>query len=180
MKNFMFAAIAAAAMAFAGVASADTYVGVGASTSITDVGSFSLDDGMNLDVVAGTDVDGILRVEGRAARLNQDTNLFGATVQVSAIQLGADAFVDIGTGTRVTPYVGAGFQYTDGQAGLLGSNIDFNGWGYNAQVGARVKLTESVSLDAGVRYGVNELNADVFGDFDATQTELRVGVDVAL
>jgi opacity protein-like surface antigen len=119
-RTFLVAGAAIAALAMAGNANAETYVGVGLSQELTSVEGFNLDDGTGLDVTLGLDAANLpLRFEGRVARINNDTDVFGLEVGVNAIQYSADAYLDVDMGWDVTPYVGGGVSYTDGEVDVL-------------------------------------------------------------
>lgn len=178
-KTILAAFALATATAFAAPAMAETYVGVGAGTSITSVEGLDLDDGFAIDLVVGTDV-GPVRVEGGIARVNNDTNFLGLPVNVSALEYSAMAFYDIPTGTSVTPYVGAGVTYTDAQADVFFTDIDAQGWGYQLAGGFRTAISDRLTADVGVRYGKSQLDAAFLGDVDVESTRLRVGLSFAL
>ena len=182
MKNtFLIAGAAIAALALASNASAETYVGVGVSQELTDVEGFSLDDGTGLDVTLGVDAANLpVRLEGRVARINNDTNVLGFPIGVDALQYSGDAYLDLDLGWNVTPYVGGGVTYTDGEVDALFTQVDASGWGWNVAGGVRAPLTESLTVDAGVRYGQSTLDVDFLGDVDVEQTQLRVGLNYAL
>lgn len=182
MKNtFLVTGAAIAALALASNASAETYVGVGLSQEITSVEGFNLDDGTGLDVTLGLDAANLpLRFEGRVARINNDTDVLGLEVGVNALQYSADAYLDIDMGWDVTPYVGGGVSYTDGEVDVLFTEVDASGWGWNVATGARASLTNNLTVDAGVRYGQSELDADFVGNVDVEQTQLRVGLNYSL
>lgn len=187
MKSF-FAAIAFVAVALAAPAAfADNYVGVGIAQTQTSVEGFDLNEGTALDLTVGTEVVapvvGALRVEGSVASLSSDTNIVGLNLGVDALEYSVSVFYDLPVGTNIRPYVGGGFNYTDGEADVLFTTVDASGFGYQLQGGFRAALTDTVTADVGVRWSERELDLEVYGsEFDASVEDLRlrVGFNVAL
>ncbi len=113
-----------------------------------------------------------------------------STGDVSALSYMANGYVDLHTGTRLTPYLGAGIGM---------ATVDFNGYGiqavpdvldddetvfaYQAIVGLSVGLTERVSLTGDYRYfATDDIEINTAAN-NATETEydshnLMVGLRV--
>ena len=78
--------------------------------------------------------------------------------KIQAQTLMLNAYYDIDTGTKLTPYVGAGIGYAKLEAKdeywnlEYGKSIDKNNFAWQIGVGAAYNLTNNVSLDAGYRY----------------------------
>ncbi len=94
-----------------------------------------------------------------------------------------NAYYDINTGTKLTPYVGAGFGYAnvEGKLSIEGESdsVDDNNFAWQIGAGSSYALNEKILLDAGYRY------VD-YGDFtkedvnvDTTAHELYVGARYA-
>lgn len=189
MKSF-FAAVALFAAAFAAPAAfADTYVGVGVAQNQTTVEGFDLSDGTALDVTVGTDVafSGVeFRVEGSLARVTSDTNILGLNLTTESNELSGAVLYDLPVPAdwSVRPYVGVGANYTfNGEADVLFTTVDFDGYGYDLRAGFRAPITDRVTADVSIRQIEKNLELSAFGtsfDADAEETRLRVGFNVAL
>ena len=106
-----------------------------------------------IDIDNGTIFKGKLKVETQSVMLN--------------------GYYDFDTGTKLTPYVGAGIGYAKVKgtlyvSGVKDGSIDDNNFAWQAGFGAGYALTDNVTFDAGYRY------VD-YGDF----TEDSVKVDTS-
>lgn len=93
-------------------------------------------------------------------------NLYGVNTKIESQSLMINGYYDIDTGSKLTPYVGAGIGYAKIKGKVLESSYSEDGNNFAWQVGAGVgyALNDKVSLDAGYRY------VD-YGDF--TKDELK-------
>lgn len=116
-------------------------------------------------------------------RTEADYATTGLTADYSAATFMANAYIDLGTWSGVTPYVGAGIG-----AGFASfDNIDFggsrlgdaDGWGlaWGLMAGVAISLGPNWMLDVGYRYlaldGVNL--GQGLPDFDQSAHEIRIG-----
>lgn len=184
----VFAAFAALTFGTS-AAFAETYVGVGIAQNQTSIENFDLADGTALDVTVGQSIElpvvGDVRVEGSVARLTSETNIVGLTLNTEAYEYSASAFYDLPVPAdwSVRPYVGGGFNWTDGEADVLFTSIDVSGPGYSLGAGARTRLSDNATLDVGVRFNRKDLELEAFGssvDVDEEETRLRAAVNFAL
>lgn len=187
MKSF-FAAVAFLATAFAAPAAlADTYVGVGVAQNQASVEGFDLSDGTALDVTVGTgaQLEGFdFRIEGSLARVTSETSLLGLNLSTESTELSGAVLYDLPVDWAVRPYVGVGANYTfNGEADVLFTTVDFEGFGYDLRAGFRAPITDRVTADVSVRQIEKDLELSAFGssfDADVEETRLRVGFNVAL
>lgn len=124
-------------------------------------GETSFDTGFNLGVAGGYDF-GPARVEGEVAyRLNDvdeyqvnGLGTFAGDGDVSTLSLMANGFWDIETGSRVTPYLGAGIGVA--QVSMDDPSVpmddDDTVFAYQLAAGVAFDLNPSLALDLGYRY----------------------------
>ena len=116
-------------------------------------------------VGAGGYAFGPVRVEGEFGwRDNANdtihTTAFGSSAgggDIQPISLMANVYYDIDTGTRITPYIGAGVGAVDLVAHLSQRGTDLvndsgTGFGYQGLIGASYKINDALSLKADYRY----------------------------
>ena len=114
----------------------------------------------------------------------QDENDWTASLENNSIML--NAYYDIDTGTKFTPYVGAGI----GMAHLK-AKVDFmdgddvpgkskTTFAWQAGAGVSYAMTDNLALDLGYRYNdYGDVTVDVYGiktEFDSTSHEFLFGV----
>ncbi|MDR6952121.1 opacity protein-like surface antigen [Ancylobacter sp. 3268] len=114
-------------------------------------------------------------------RTQADYAIDGVTGDYSVATLLANAYVDLGTWYRITPYVGAGIGlgYADLDAPGFGSGL---GLAWAAMGGVAVELAPNWQLDLGYRYLSLE-NVDLGGglpDLDQPAHEIRIGLRILL
>lgn len=180
-KTFLAAGAAIAALAFAGAANAETYVGVGLSQGSTSVEGIELNDARGVDLTVGRDLtvrDIPVRVEGRVARGQAD--LFG--VELDALTYSATAFYDFDVAAlgALNPYVGAGVQYTQAEANLGPFQLEADGAGWHVATGVRTAVTDRITADLGYRHIENELDVDFLGKVDSDSDQVRLGFNLAI
>lgn len=147
--------------------------------------SFSLDDNIfGGSIAAGTSIKmpyGAVRTE---LEYNQNDTakkkLFGIIkTELETQSIMVNAYYDIDTGTKITPYLGGGIGYSKikGKMSVLGlsAKMDDNTFTWQLGAGASYALTNNISLDAGYRYvdygDFNEYDSKI----DATSNELYIG-----
>jgi outer membrane protein OmpA-like peptidoglycan-associated protein len=123
-------------------------------------GTIEFDVGYGVGGAVGYDF-GQFRIEGEIAYRDNDIDEgrdpsgspFPASGDISALSLMANAYVDIATGSALTPYIGGGIGA--GQVDLSGSTttgsfIDDDGWGFALQgvAGAGYALSDNVEVFA--------------------------------
>ncbi|MBF0250367.1 MAG: OmpA family protein [Alphaproteobacteria bacterium] len=164
-----FAVLSAPFQACAGDGGLDLYAGAGIgitdfrSTTVTDTASRSVtfDNGLMGALFLGTRATDTVRVEVELSRRAADLSRVsgtGASGDVTATSLMANALVDLDLGLPVTPYLGAGAGY--GRVGLGGagpfgtSTIDDTDWTFAWQgvAGATLTVREDLDLFADYRY----------------------------
>lgn len=113
-------------------------------------------------------------------RMNEDAEdeiakIIDTTVETQSLML--NAYVDIDTGTKFTPYIGGGIGYAKVKGSfnepIYGSegSMDDNNFAWQIGLGASYAITQNVALDAGYRY------VD-FGDFSETYKDEKDTLDV--
>lgn len=132
------------------------------------------------------------QVKGGAVRAELEYNLNedakktlggGIKAKIETQSAMANVYYDIDTGTKFTPYVGAGLGYAKVKGSLslsgVSESMDDNNFAWQVGAGASYALNSNVSLDAGYRY------VD-YGDFtkdevklDTSAHELYVGARYA-
>lgn len=182
MNKFLLGASALAAVAFAGSAHAETYVGASVGLTNAEVAGFNLEQGTNVEAHVGKSM-GPLRFEAGLGHTNLDSNFFGLTLPINATQFTGMAFYDIGDGA-VRPYVGGGLTYTRANVDVFSTNIEGDGLGWQVATGVRTPVNDHLDLNAGVTYGETSLDMKVngfkLGSVDTNETTFRVGVDFIL
>ncbi len=99
---------------------------------------------------------------------------FDGKLEIESQSLMLNAYYDIDTGTKFTPYVGAGVGYAKIEGTLsesttgLSESVDDNNFAWQVGAGVGYAVNENVSVDAGYRY------VD-YGDF----TKEDVNIDVS-
>lgn len=78
----------------------------------------------------------------------------------------ANVYYDFNTGTKLTPYVGAGIGGAKIKASLNGEGIDDTTFTWQISAGVAYALTDKLSLDAGYRF------ID-YGDFSEEETDIN-------
>ena len=108
---------------------------------------------------------------------------FQGNLEIESQSLMLNAYYDFDTGTKLTPYVGAGVGYSKVKGTMtvegVSDSIDDNNFAWQIGAGAGYAVTENVTIDAGYRY------VD-YGDFskeditvDTSAHELYVGARYA-
>ena len=86
--------------------------------------------------------------------------------KVESQSLLANVYYDFNTGTKFTPYIGAGIGGTKLKASLDGDSVDDKTFTWQIGAGTAYALTENLSLDIGYRF-IN------YGDFSETETDVN-------
>lgn len=136
MRISIFIAAAAAGLCLASVAHAEGHyvkaeVGTTVNTEVgTPYGSIELSDEATFGGYIGGAI-GPVRVEAGAAHLSGNIDFYGLTVDTSAIDYNATAYLDTASGF----YIGAGVDYVVAEAGIGPYSIDQEGFGYHVSGG---------------------------------------------
>jgi opacity protein-like surface antigen len=153
---------------------------------INESDTFSSDTGFAVGGILGKNVSNNVRVELEVSNWSADADCSGkcalAAVDVDALSILGNAWVDIPTGHEITPYIGGGIGYAG--VGLDGGSVDETSWGFAWQVGAglRMDVGTNMKLDIGYRYKSaqadgGDYNSALFaGDFDADAHVVQVGL----
>jgi len=141
-------------------------VGFTADTQVdTSYGSIELGDDATYGAYVGTAV-GPFRVEGGVAHISGDANFYGLTVDASANDFNATAYLDTASGF----YVGAGVNYIQAEATPYpGYSIEQSGYGWHVSGGYAFAAFGGI-----VETQVTYLDASL-DDFDLTQTRATIG-----
>lgn len=186
-KILLLAGVAALFATNANAADVNPYIG--AKLKYVDMSSDAkLGDTFDIDdkVLGGSVAIGVsTAVKGGAVRAELEYNKnedaekthtvsamgvnFNGKLKVESQSLMLNGYYDIDTGTKFTPYVGAGIGYAKikGSLSVLGisESIDDNNFAWQIGAGASYALTNNVSVDAGYRY------VD-YGDFTEDEVKL--------
>lgn len=135
IKNFLAAVSVLLTMSTAQVAFAEVYVkgelGTLANAQVdTSFGGSELTDGQVFGAYIGTAV-GPVRVEAGASHLSADLNFGPFTVDGSAIDYNATAYLDTASGF----YVGAGADYVEAEASFGPVSFNDSGFGWHVSGG---------------------------------------------
>ncbi len=177
-RNQLLGAVAAVALLMPFSASADThegfFLGLGAGTSINDDATF--DNGTNTNsvetdvgfaglIMGGYQFSNNWRVQAEfAMRSNGVDNITGTGAaapfdgDLTAYSLMADAIYGIPTGTKFTPYIGAGagmaWIKADGVETALSATVDDTDtvFAYQGIAGVEYDMTENLKADLAYRY----------------------------
>lgn len=84
-----------------------------------------------------------------------DKNLEGDKVEVESNSVMLNAYYDIETGTKVTPYVGVGIGMAHNKVSAEDYNLSDNDFAWQVGVGTSVAITKSLDFDMGYRYKDN-------------------------
>lgn len=82
-------------------------------------------------------------------------NLEGDKVEVESNSVMLNAYYDIETGTKVTPYVGVGIGMAHNKVSAEDYNLSENDFAWQVGVGTSVAITKSLDFDMGYRYKDN-------------------------
>lgn len=147
-------------------------LGLEAGTTLTYLGSLPLRG----------EVEYVYRNKAKFAKSSYDFD-------VTAHGFLANVFLDIPTGTNITPYVGGGLglaylKTTYDGVGVSTSHNDWN-FAWNLGAGAALALTDSIALDLGYRYvDLGRADSGCVSDgkpnADYTAHELSVGLRFSL
>lgn len=191
-KTLLLAGVAATLLAAnVNAAELNTYVSgklryADMSNDVNDSsGSLDVDDNVfGASVAIGSKVEtqnGAVRVELEYNK-NEDAEKTypGGTLKIDSQSLMVNAYYDINTGTKFTPYLGAGIGYAKvkGKANIsaLGSgSIDDNNFAWQIGAGVGYAVNENVSIDAGYRYVDNGDFSEYGINVDSTAHELYLG-----
>lgn len=174
-----FAAIACLGLAQTASAS-DWYVKAEVGTTFdtqvqTSFGGTELTDELTYGAYVGTAV-GPVRVEAGASHIAGNINLGGISLEASAIDYNATAYLDLKVSEDSAFYVGAGADYIQAEAALGPFfSTDLSGYGYHVTGGYAHRVSPSSIIEIQGRY----LSADL-GQVDLTGTAFTVGYRYAL
>jgi len=125
--------------------------------SVAGSGKIEYDPGMAVTGSLGYDFNG-LRVDGEFGYRNADVNRFmGSAVaddkmDTSIYSYMANAYWDIKTGTRVTPFVGGGVGLLHGFMTDPYFSYRDDVFGYQLSAGAGISVTRRLTLDLAYKY----------------------------
>lgn len=170
-RTFLAIAAIAAFMACAAPAHADDFyvkaeVGQALDTQISDSGyGLELSDGDVFGAYVGTAV-GPVRVEAGVSHVNADLEFYGYSIDASANDFNATAYLDTASGL----YVGAGVNYIQAEATPFpGYSIEESGYGWHVSGGYAFAAFGGI-VETQVTYVDASLD-----DFDLTQTRATIG-----
>ena len=142
-----------------------------------------IEGGVGCQVWSNFRIDGVLGYR-EGADMSEAFN--GLNGDVSTFYGFLNAYYDIFTWGRVTPYVGAGIGFANHMINNIslppnvdeGSHTDF---AWNAQAGVAVSVTHNLALDIGYRYtdwgdAESGANPDTLSVDDITSHDVRVGL----
>lgn len=176
MNSLKYAAAVAALIAgnaWAEQADAATYAKISVGQTAGEVNGINLDDGLAYGAAIGTNF-GPVRVEVGVDHLAGAIN-FGPTLEATALDYSATAYLDLPIGDNATVFAGAGVDYVMGEASFFGNNIDAEGDGWHYAVGASYRLAPGIVGEAQFRQVSAELDSD-FGPVDLDASEVTLGL----
>ena len=165
------------------------------SSDITLADTFTIEDNvMGGSVAIGTSVktsNGNVRAE---LEYNKNQNAeksfamnfagvvdFQGNLEVETQSVMLNGYYDIDTGSKLTPYVGAGIGLAKTEATLTGlgysQSVDDNTFAWQVGAGVGYNVTEKITVDAGYRYVDygNFSNSDYDVDVETSAHELYLG-----
>lgn len=139
--------------------------------------NLALDDGSTYAVSAGYDL-GMVRLEGEARRLSASTDIFGLSVNTSAMNYSANAYLEPIAFGSFEPYVMGGVGHLEGKAAIavIGS-VKASGTSYTYGAGGNYALSDKVTLDGSWRRirADNLQGVDFGGDVFSVGARFRIG-----
>jgi opacity protein-like surface antigen len=166
MKTSLTSAAALAVLALAGAAHAETAIDpqwyvrgdVGATyqDEINATPKVKGKTGWTVDAAVGRQIDSHFRAEGQL--IYSDDKQKAGDARIKMLAGLANAYYDFDTGTKLTPFIGAGVGI--GQVKLDGGAIDNHdtGFAYQLQTGVAYPINDKLSAQIGYRYlGVNNV-----------------------
>ena len=135
-----------------------------------DVNGYELSGGDVFGVAVGKAV-GPLRVELGYNQLQAGTD-FGVAVDGRARDLNAMAYVDIPVGHNTTIYGGAGVDYVNARATLVGHSFSADGYGYSYGGGIATRISDHLIAEAQYR----QLEVSDLGGVDLSNGIATVGL----
>jgi opacity protein-like surface antigen len=157
---------------------------------LNEVDRIEMDTGFALGGVVGTQVRENVRVELEVSNWSADGACTVGKCGISAVDMDAlsvlgNAWLDIPVDASITPYVGAGLGIT--WVALSGDGVEDTGSGFAWQLGAgfRSNISTNVVLDVGYRFKSAAMDQDDYNglaglanaDFDAQAHVLQAGVN---
>ena len=181
MNSLKYAAACAALIAgnaWDARADAATYAKVSVGQTDAEVSGINLSDGDAYGAALGTNL-GPVRVELGADHLAGAIN-FGPTIEATAIDYSATAYLDLPIGDNAKFFAGAGLDYIDGEASFFGTDIDASGDGWHWAVGGSYRLSADLTAEAQFRQVSATLDADFLGNVDLDANVVSLGLRMAL
>lgn len=138
------------------------------------------DTGMGFDVKGGYDFDGF-RLEGEFGYKNADVDkvedfeVDDADLTIMSFMF--NAFADMKTGTPLTPFVGAGIGFLNGEVEEDDLSTDDTVFGYQLTAGLAYAVTPNLNLELYYRFqGAGSDFEDDEAELSYTSSNINVGV----
>lgn len=144
------------------------------STFDTSVNAIELSDEPVYGAYVGTAV-GPVRLEAGARHVAGDFQFGPWTVETSAVNYTATAYLDLATSENAGFFVGAGPDYYTAEINSPFGSADTEGAGWHVAGGYATRITDRAIFEVAARYG----EADLDG-IDLTGTSVTAGVRFAL